>query len=440
MQMVRYTHKENPINVDVFIKEERTKNGGFISPYIANKVLEMTNNFACIKFVIREINRLDKNKKMEFEDFVYNAIAGREHSTEAYEGLKKLAVECGWEDGFISADKLPKCYDMYGDYFYEITNEHDCWHADCRKYDKIKSRKRINSFYAISDYMLQGMFLPLDCDFSLVENLRIVGIQSVKQERYKKIKFKDGGTISLRLYDKAPNKLEFNRAWVYIEHTDLSIVDDLVFNDCEEAKFNSCVLPQNLDVSSVKVLNFFNISEKIEKLDIPCCDTIVFENCDNIADGFDFSGCNNIRFTGCKLSNFSSFKFKDGANIMFDSCTEIPDDFDVSAFSKVHFFYMNDNQLLCSDIKFREGSTIIFEASSMPVEIDFSQCGEIQLNDMEFEHIVNTKEFKFKNKEQYEQIADDMKGYVNAQSKIVFANDNVDCNSLYLRFGRQVGR
>ena len=118
----------------------------------------------------------------------------------------------------------------------------------------------------------------------------------------------------------------------------------------------------------------------------------------------------------------------------------IMDGVDVSAFSKVHFFYMNDNQLLCSDIKFREGSTIIFEASSMPVEIDFSQCGEIQLNDMEFEHIVNTKEFKFKNKEQYEQIADDMKGYVNAQSEIVFANDNVDCNSLYLRFGRQVGR
>ncbi|MBQ2885221.1 MAG: hypothetical protein IJE43_15940 [Alphaproteobacteria bacterium] len=436
MSIVHYKHRESPIEVDTFIKKEREKNGGFITPYIANNVLEMTNHFACIKVVIKEINKLDKNKKMEFEDFVYNAIAGREHSNDAYAGLKKLAIECGWEEGFNSADKLPKCYDVYGDYFYEITNELASLHGDYSKYDKIKSIKRINDFYAISGYMREEPILPLDCDFSLIEKLRIVSTPSSKQERYKKIKFKDGGTISLRLYDKVPKKLEFNRAWVYLEHTDLSIVDDLAFNDCEKVRFNRCVLPQNLDVSSVKELNFFNISKEIDKLEIPCCDTIVFEDCDNIADGFDFFGCNNIRFTGCKLSNFSSFKFKDGANIMFDSCTKIPNDLDMSAFSKVHFFYVCDDQLLNSDIKFRDGSTIIFEASKMPIEVDFSKCGEIQLIDMEIKHMIETREFKFKNKEQYEQIAEDMKGNISAQSMIVFADENVSCNYRNLGFER----
>lgn len=428
MSIVHYKHRENPIEVDTFIKKEREKNGGFITPYIANNVLEMTNHFACIKVVIKEINKLDKNKKMEFEDFVYNAIAGREHSNEAYAGLKKLAIECGWEEGFNSADKLPKCYDVYGKKFFGITNGKKYLKGNLSHYDMIKCRERVDEIeilgVSIFSDTSKGALLPLVCDFSLVDKLKILGAKETFQERYKELKFTEGGNIILQLYDKAPPKIEFNKAWVLIEYTDLSIVDELIFNDCERVIFRNCVLPEKLDVSSVKELKFINISQEIAQLDLSGCEKIEFNNCPKLPDGFDFYNCDDITLIEMKLDNFTDFKFKDGANIMFDECGKVPEQFDLSAFSKVYFLNMFCGQLSSSSINFREGANVSFEAVETPLIVDFSKCGELYIENMRASDMIYTKVFKFRNREQYKQVADELNGRIHSFSKIVFVDEN----------------
>ena len=63
---VEITEPKDVIEVDIWYKEKRKANGGKISPEIAMESLSYTNNFANIKFMLKDIESLENVKKHRF--------------------------------------------------------------------------------------------------------------------------------------------------------------------------------------------------------------------------------------------------------------------------------------------------------------------------------------------------------------------------------------
>ena len=434
--MINYERRVNPLEVDALIKRMRKENGGFISPDIANKVLELSNNYANIKFVIREINRLEASKRLEFKDFVINAVWGRKQSKDSYKGLEKLAIEGGYAEEFYHVDKsYYKDYDKNGMKIFFANNQRPLI-KNMDQYEALVFEEEVQNVQIHNPKAsVAGVYLPEICDFSLVGDLFV---DSDSNKQFRELKFKKGGKVNIALGRSAPKKLEFNDGLVCIKNTDLAIVDELRLNDCDGVVFVNDVLPQNLDVSTVKQLKFVDIKDELNILDIPNCKKIYIEQCmGGIAQGFDFSGCDMVVFNEIMLDNFSSFKFKDGSNIVIKECSEIPSQFDLTPFSSVAIIDVSDNTLIDTNILFREGACVEIERSKLPEKIDFSECESVVMKEMWREYFENTYEIKFKSQQQYNKVSDIVeKSRLPRGATIVIPNnDNNIINNFLMRKG-----
>ena len=64
------------------------------------QTLNYTNDYAVMKFIIKEINRFSDDEKLVFKDFVLSALDKREHSPNNLKDLRKIAVDGGYGDEF----------------------------------------------------------------------------------------------------------------------------------------------------------------------------------------------------------------------------------------------------------------------------------------------------------------------------------------------------
>jgi hypothetical protein len=63
------------IETDILYKEKRKANGGKVSPEIAMEMLSYTNNFANVKVILKEIERLEsKENRLAFKEFVLSCV------------------------------------------------------------------------------------------------------------------------------------------------------------------------------------------------------------------------------------------------------------------------------------------------------------------------------------------------------------------------------
>ena len=99
---------KNPVEIEAWMKKERNSNG--ISPLFAYEVLEKTNHYANLKFVIKEILKKPKEERFLYKSFVLGAIEGRLHSGYVYDELKKLAKEGGYLREFNKLNSRRKVY------------------------------------------------------------------------------------------------------------------------------------------------------------------------------------------------------------------------------------------------------------------------------------------------------------------------------------------
>ena len=424
--MIYYKTKVNPLIVDTFIKHERNKNGGVITPAIANKVLEMTNHYINLKVVLKEINKLDKEKRLEFSGFVLEAITARKHRNSVYEGLKKLAEEGDYLDKFHFFDSVvAKDYDDDGNHVF-FAKQNRKPKGDLSDYDSLVCDENIRKLGSDDISSTDKLYLPNVCDFSLVDDLDLTDKIKEKDGRYKELKFKSGGKISLKLFKASPEKMEFDKAEVSFVNTDLRIVKELVLNECERVYFHCCELNENLDITSCKEVEFSYCYDldKIKNLDFSRCKIAKFRECGKLPDGCDFSNCDSVRFSSIDLCNWDTFKFKDGCSVHFIDCDNIPNNFDLSPFAKVYFDTLKAYTLYETVIKFREGVSLRCERTTMPQKIDFSKCGEIKLCNMWHDSFAYTEEFKFRDKAQYEEVRkaiEKVKGFIGA--RVIFADE-----------------
>ena len=397
--MIYYKTKVNPLIVDTFIKHERNKNGGVITPAIANKVLEMTNHYINLKVVLKEINKLDKEKRLEFRSFVLAAVTARKHRNSVYEGLRKLAEEGDYLDKFHFFDSVvAKDYDDDGNHVF-FAKQNRKPKGDLSEYDCLVCDENIKKLGSDDISSTDKLYLPNVCDFSLVDDLDLTDKIKEIDGRYKELKFKSGGKISLKLFKASPEKMEFDKAEVSFVNTDLRIVKELVLNECERVYFHCCELNENLDITS--------------------CKEVEFSYC------YELDKIKNLDFSRCKIAKFRECgKLPDGCSVHFIDCDNIPNNFDLNPFARVYFDTLKDYTLYETVIKFREGVSLRCERTTMPKKVDFSKCGEIKLCNMWHDSFAYTEEFKFRNKAQYEQVynvIEKVKGFIG--SRVIFADE-----------------
>lgn len=87
---------------------EKKKNG--LTPENAIEILGMTNHYTHIKSVIAEINKLPKEERLAYKDFVVGAVDSRKTSDENYGQLLRLADEGDYYLEFRTSNTKEKCY------------------------------------------------------------------------------------------------------------------------------------------------------------------------------------------------------------------------------------------------------------------------------------------------------------------------------------------
>lgn len=88
---------------------EKKKSG--LTPEDAIEILGMTNHYTHIKSVITEINKLSKEDRLAYKDFVVGAVDSRKVSDENYGQLLRLADEGDYYLEFRASNMKEKYYD-----------------------------------------------------------------------------------------------------------------------------------------------------------------------------------------------------------------------------------------------------------------------------------------------------------------------------------------
>ena len=91
---------KSEVEMDRFLKRGRNNNNNKLPPEVAMEALKNTNHYTNIKFIIKEINGLSDDEKLEFKEFVLSAICEREHTPQNLKDLRKLAVDGGYVEEF----------------------------------------------------------------------------------------------------------------------------------------------------------------------------------------------------------------------------------------------------------------------------------------------------------------------------------------------------
>lgn len=249
---------KNAIDVENWLKKQRESNGGYLSPEIVEEALSYTNNFANIKFMLKEINRFKtKEEKLPFKDVIFSMVTDREYSDGSIEMMKDIAKECGFNDEFdkyVVYQKMNKNKTYHN--FYpqivsfdtkeEMLEEAVFWYMGAKKIPDVlicNDRGGID---------IWDVILPEICYFP---NSPLVNFERVKG--LKEVKYKENCVLNF-VEMSVPKNIEFDKCQsCYFDKCNFIGVDELNFGEGVEVNFYKCTqMPFRMDLSRCKIVGF----------------------------------------------------------------------------------------------------------------------------------------------------------------------------------------
>ena len=406
---------KNWAGVDAWLKQRRNADGT-ITPDVALETLKMTNLDANLYFIVKEINKLDVDKHLEYKDFVVSAVQGREHDDKVYSALKALAEDGGYIEEFEKADSDIKIYNS------KVTKG-----VVLDDYDKLKACLG-KDFVIVANISDNHTTVLGGCDLG-----NVVELNYVKDCRQVLLSaFTPHGTVSAQ---NLPKKMDFSGCFeVYFNSCDLAGVESIVLQDGGIAHFTYAEnLPKNLDLSRCSVLYLEGCDlSGIRGLSMAKAEEIYMEEAYNFPKNLDLSNCKELHLKGSEFLALDNLKFRDGAKVKVSNAYDITKKFDASnlgSLEMIHCSFKDYNK-----ITFASGSKIKLEGCwDLPEVIDFSRC---ERGDLSGCNMLGVKKLVFKDQEQRNAFLH----YTNSNMddvKITFADEVGLFKSLRDRFSKE---
>ena len=342
--------KETTITIDIFIKKMRKK--GFKVNH-ALHILSLTNHYATIKQVVKEINSFPLLKdRIKFKPFVLQAIRNRETSPNVYAGLKQLATEGGYLEEFEKSDARRKIYSPTDSCLISIPAVEkivSITYSDLSSYKKLKIiRDNLPSYVRL----LSSRNLPEICDFSDVEEI----------------------DLSCAIFAKN-NKLIFKKN------------STVIFEDNISDIITTLSLPEVLDLSNCNQVYLRNSSLKsANKIILNNVSCIHLEHSFDIPDDIDFSSCDFVFLNCAKIANIKNLNFKKDSTLELEE-QFLPAHLDISNCANVKMDYVSFEfeELTFSDKK----SVILKYTDFKNIALTFNKIQNLELDTVDLENVSN---------------------------------------------------
>ena len=270
---VEISEPKDVIEVDIWYKEKRKANGGKISPEIAMEALSYTNNFANIKFMLKDIESLENvEEKVKFKDVIFSMIEGRLSSADTIEKMRSIAKECDFLDefekhriycnmqlkkgGFAS---LRRVYHNRFPQFYKISTLEELLEKAEFWGNNIDETPDVLICDVRDNIEITKGRLPDICIFSKSKDVTFTQVAGMS----KVVKLADDCVCKFLTMTVAKN-VEFNKCKeLVLFNCSLQNVKNFdLREDCELDLYNSRDLPKNMDLSMCGLINFNNASFK----------------------------------------------------------------------------------------------------------------------------------------------------------------------------------
>jgi hypothetical protein len=276
---VDISEPKDVIEVDIWYKETRKANGNKISPEIAMEALSYTNNFANIKTILNDIEKLETlEEKMQFKEVIFSMIEGRASSDDSIKKMKNIAKECGFLEEFekhkvycngLAKSSVPIYHERYPKIL-KVATEKELVDATNKWRDKeiedVLICEETDFIHDCADTEIHWDKLPSVCIFPNAEKVMLKEVKGIKQ-----LRLKEGCALILENM-VVPNKVEFDK--------------------CKECKFNKCSFV-SVDSASFR-----------EGADV------LFYKCKSTPFRMDLSMCKSASFGGSDFYDTKSIKLK----------------------------------------------------------------------------------------------------------------------------------
>ncbi len=381
----------SPIDVDAWMKKKR--NGEGFSPLFACEVLEKTNHYANLKFVLKEIFNQPEEEWFLYKSFVLGAIERRAHTDSVYDGLHKLASKGGYLKEFHAADSLNKvyfpktCRVFYPDYVAGKTltdcdetydtifitpnasdisfDDYSYWGyrtLSLEKENVLPKYCYINQFY---DVVFDG------CDLSNVEDISVSS--SIEELRFENIEL-----------NEACLKLIKSNSKIRIYDCDFKNIRDKRLECSKEARIDldcSKNLPYVMDFSDCSSFDGGATSyEGVKEVIWRKCNHVSLSDAANMPEKVCLKDCSRVKFSECDFKNIKEFDIDNVGDIRFDKI----DNFDGCKidFSKAASVQIRDCVYNRGGVKFAEGSSVDLNNVYFPSGVDLSDCEYLYVKDV----------------------------------------------------------
>lgn len=432
----------SPIQIDAWIKTRRNAEK-IITPEFALEILKRTNNFANIKVVVKEIQKLPKEKQLEYKDFVLSAVSSRMQTEQTLEALCQLAIDGDYLQEFIDENTNSKIYFSKTCRTKQINNTNPS-EQDFSTYDTLvcysqrvgllsstiekctlpqyvsfvnlkeinlidnnyNNSKEIN-FSSISRINIshQTSILPEELDFSSCQKVRFsfCDLSSIKT-----LQMPPQTTLSIQGCWNLPQTMLLQNLTTLTIASHFNTTEELIIDKCNQVSLSSSTrVPKNIIIKNCKSVKLEAIDFNIKELNLENIQYISlckkqFGRSDSKEippKTLDLSSCNEIIFQNFPLGKIKELKF--GTNhesVDLQYAKSMPKVLDLRGAKKVMLNYANCCGL--KEIKFAKGSVVhLTGAYNLPKKLDISMCNCIDMFDCD---LTNVEEITFLNEEQKE--------------------------------------
>ena len=461
----------SPIQIDAWIKTRRNAEK-IITPEFALEILKRTNNFANIKVVVKEIQKLPKEKQLEYKDFVLSAVSSRMQTEKTLEALCQLAIDGDYLQEFIDENTNSKIYFTKTCRTKQINNTNPS-EQDFSTYDTLVC---YSHRVGLLSSTIEKCTLPQYVSFV---NLKEINLINNNYSNTTEINFGPTTKVSISHQEsKLPEELDFRScAKVCFFFCDLSSLKTLHIAPQSTIQIQGCRnLPQTMEFQDLRALSIasgFNTTEELiidkcnqvslssstripKKITIKNCKSVKFdaidfnikelilENIDHItlckkqfsrSDSkeippkiLDLSSCNEIIFQNFPLSKIKELKF--GTNhesVDLQYAKSLPKVLDLSGANIVHLDYANCTG--SKELKFGKNSIIhLSNATNLPKKLDLSMCSSVDMYQCD---LSNVEEITLTNEDQKISILNDNPTFKGKIKYTAYQPTTIDLNNCH---------
>ena len=400
---------KSAIELDYELRQMR-KEYGTIPPKDALCYLKQTNHTGNIKFILKEINKLDKEKRWYYKAFVISAVCRRAQTESVYENLKNLAIEGGYLEEFKKADKDKKIYNPHDCLFVFVYNStvdlKKCIEDNKRCIAKFDSYRSFVDFSSLDLKNVADLYLgniqrvcfsktkniPPYTDLSNCFQIEFGGCDL---SQFEGVNFVYGAMVKFNGDYSFPDNFDVSRCKkINFENCDISNLNDV--RVLEKGIFYKTVLPKAVYLypkASVVFdeCDFSTVNELGYTSDIINANAIKFIRCRNLPKVLDLSKCEHFSFKDTDLAGVAKIKFRPGRRIDLSGAYNFPE---VMSFPPLD--YLQDVCLSSCDLKgvkelhFSEKTSVeIRNSKNLPENLDFTNCYRVDLTGSDMTGVQN---------------------------------------------------